>query len=173
MTAKVHVIFYSTYGHVYRLAEAVAEGARSVADNPGVCLLTAKLDASTEFASGDDSFMLSFEVQSAGTERGRASITFLPETGEQEAVALAERLRSEIAAMRIPHEAGATAVTASFGIAQKVDRHITLDALIAAADECLYLSKQQGRNRVTTSLAGQAAAAQTPERPHNRLIFSV
>jgi NAD(P)H:quinone oxidoreductase type IV len=28
---KVHVIFYSTYGHVYRMAEAVAEGARSVA----------------------------------------------------------------------------------------------------------------------------------------------
>jgi NAD(P)H dehydrogenase (quinone) len=28
---KVHVIFYSMYGHVYRLAEAVAEGARKVA----------------------------------------------------------------------------------------------------------------------------------------------
>ena len=28
---KVHVIFYSTYGHVYRMAEAVVEGARSVA----------------------------------------------------------------------------------------------------------------------------------------------
>jgi PleD family two-component response regulator len=67
--------------------------------------------------------------------------------------------------MRIPHEAGATAVTASFGIAQKEERHITLDALIAAADECLYLSKQQGRNRVTTSLARHTAAAQTPERP--------
>jgi NAD(P)H dehydrogenase (quinone) len=30
MPAKVQVIFYSTYGHVYRLAEAIAEGARSV-----------------------------------------------------------------------------------------------------------------------------------------------
>src|SRR3954468_16889696 len=28
--AKVHIIFYSTYGHVWRLAEAIAEGARSV-----------------------------------------------------------------------------------------------------------------------------------------------
>src|SRR3954470_8140461 len=28
---KVHVIFYSTYGHVFRMAEAVAEGARQVA----------------------------------------------------------------------------------------------------------------------------------------------
>ncbi len=30
MSVKVQVIFYSTYGHVYRLAVAVAEGARSV-----------------------------------------------------------------------------------------------------------------------------------------------
>ncbi len=27
---KVYVVFYSTYGHVYKMAEAVAEGARSV-----------------------------------------------------------------------------------------------------------------------------------------------
>lgn len=27
---KVQVVFYSTYGHIYRMAEAVAEGARSV-----------------------------------------------------------------------------------------------------------------------------------------------
>ena len=30
MGAKVQVIFYSTYGHVWRVAEAVAEGARAV-----------------------------------------------------------------------------------------------------------------------------------------------
>ncbi|MET4105458.1 NAD(P)H:quinone oxidoreductase [Hymenobacter sp. UYP22] len=30
---KTLVLFYSTYGHVYKLAEAVAEGARQVADN--------------------------------------------------------------------------------------------------------------------------------------------
>ena len=33
MSTKVQVVFYSMYGHVYRMAEAVAEGARSV---PGV-----------------------------------------------------------------------------------------------------------------------------------------
>lgn len=31
MAVKVQVIFYSTYGHVFRLAEAVVEGAREVA----------------------------------------------------------------------------------------------------------------------------------------------
>ena len=30
MAAQFHIIFYSTYGHVYRLAEAIAEGARQV-----------------------------------------------------------------------------------------------------------------------------------------------
>jgi NAD(P)H dehydrogenase (quinone) len=30
MSIKVQVVFYSMYGHVYRLAAAVAEGARSV-----------------------------------------------------------------------------------------------------------------------------------------------
>ena len=30
MSAKVQVIFYSMYGHVYRLAEAIAEGAREI-----------------------------------------------------------------------------------------------------------------------------------------------
>ncbi|HSI33744.1 MAG: NAD(P)H:quinone oxidoreductase [Phycisphaerae bacterium] len=31
MPAKVQIIFYSMYGHIYRMAEAVADGARSVA----------------------------------------------------------------------------------------------------------------------------------------------
>lgn len=30
MTTKVHVIFYSMYGHIYQMAEAVASGAREV-----------------------------------------------------------------------------------------------------------------------------------------------
>ena len=29
---KIQVVFYSMYGHIYRMAEAVAEGARQVAD---------------------------------------------------------------------------------------------------------------------------------------------
>jgi NAD(P)H:quinone oxidoreductase type IV len=32
MTTRVHVVFYSMYGHIYRMAEAIAEGAREVAD---------------------------------------------------------------------------------------------------------------------------------------------
>lgn len=32
MPTRVQIVFYSLYGHVHRLAEAIAEGARSVAD---------------------------------------------------------------------------------------------------------------------------------------------
>src|SRR5688500_9228461 len=32
MPTNVQIIFYSMYGHIYRMAEAVADGARSVAD---------------------------------------------------------------------------------------------------------------------------------------------
>jgi diguanylate cyclase (GGDEF)-like protein len=84
---------------------------------------------------------------------GEEFIVFLPETSLQEAAALAERLRTAIAGMRVPYATGETAVTASFGVAQKERGHSTLDALIASADECLYRSKQEGRNRVTGSLA--------------------
>jgi multimeric flavodoxin WrbA len=31
MTTRIHIVFYSMYGHIYRMAEAVAEGAREVA----------------------------------------------------------------------------------------------------------------------------------------------
>ncbi len=30
MSAKIYIVFYSMYGHVYRMAEAVAEGAREI-----------------------------------------------------------------------------------------------------------------------------------------------
>jgi len=93
---------------------------------------------------------------------GEEFIVFLPETGQEAAVALAERLRTEFADTPIPHEAGASVVSASFGIAQKADHHLTLDALIAAADECLYRSKQDGRNRVTCVAAGPFPAEGIP-----------
>lgn len=80
---------------------------------------------------------------------GEEFIVFMPETNLQEAVALAERLRAAIAQTRIAHARGETVVTASFGVAQKDAAHVTLDALISAADDYLYQSKQQGRNRVS------------------------
>jgi diguanylate cyclase (GGDEF)-like protein len=87
---------------------------------------------------------------------GEEFIVFMPETNLQEAVALAERLRAAVAQIRVPHAKGETAITASFGVAQKDADHATLDALISAADDYLYQSKQQGRDRVSSVLAGSS-----------------
>lgn len=88
---------------------------------------------------------------------GEEFIVFLPETRLQEAVTLAERLRTTLAGLRVAHDSGETVLTASFGVAQREGHHGTLDALIASADECLYQSKQEGRNRVTGCLAAERA----------------
>src|SRR6186713_870074 len=47
---KIQIIFYSMYGHVYRMAEAVAEGARQVAGAEVTLLQVAELmpDAALE-----------------------------------------------------------------------------------------------------------------------------
>ena len=46
MSAKVQVVFYSMYGHVYKLAEAVTAGARELSGGEvtldGVCQLVEK-----------------------------------------------------------------------------------------------------------------------------------
>jgi diguanylate cyclase (GGDEF)-like protein len=86
---------------------------------------------------------------------GEEFIVFMPETSLPEAVALAERLRAAIAQIRVPHARGETAITASFGVAQKDAGHVTLDAMISAADKYLYQSKQMGRDRVSYEFASQ------------------
>jgi len=43
MTTKVHIVFYSMYGHVYRMAEAVAEGVREVAEAQATLLQVPEL----------------------------------------------------------------------------------------------------------------------------------
>jgi len=51
MATKVQIVFYSTYGHIYRMAEAVAEGAREA--------------GGVEVAAGSGSYILE-EVQPPG-----------------------------------------------------------------------------------------------------------
>lgn len=84
---------------------------------------------------------------------GEEFIVLLPETGLAEATALAERLRAAIAGMRLVHGDTSLAVTASFGVAERTVGQADLDALILAADKCLYAAKAGGRNRVSPAPA--------------------
>jgi diguanylate cyclase (GGDEF)-like protein len=71
----------------------------------------------------------------------------LPDTGLEEAVAIAERVRSRVAAMEVRLDAAAApiGVTVSIGCALLVG---DLASTEAVADERLYRAKVQGRNRV-------------------------
>jgi diguanylate cyclase (GGDEF)-like protein len=79
---------------------------------------------------------------------GEEFILFLPETDTANAVALAERLRRTIAAIRVDVGEREIVFTASFGVAERSADSSDLQALISSADRLLYEAKAGGRNRV-------------------------
>ncbi len=70
----------------------------------------------------------------------------LPQTTGEEAVAIAERIRSNIEHADFPHRL----VTTSIGVASCSAELCASADLVAAADKALYEAKRQGRNRVRT-----------------------
>ena len=73
----------------------------------------------------------------------------LPETAKEEAVLVAERVRSLIAERQFLFDGKQLSVTVSLGVAAREgDGLMKSDELIRQADERLYLAKNRGRNRV-------------------------
>ncbi|MDZ7856435.1 GGDEF domain-containing protein [Sphaerotilus sp.] len=82
---------------------------------------------------------------------GEEFIVLLPETGQREAVRLAERMRSAVATdVQLPDRAQVGLVTISLGAVALSRATPTLDLLIQAADQALYDAKRAGRDRVHT-----------------------
>jgi diguanylate cyclase (GGDEF)-like protein len=84
---------------------------------------------------------------------GEEFLIVLPETSHEGAMAVAEKIRTLIGSTPFTTRAGDSVVTASFGVASTgptgPDIALKVDALIRIADECLYRSKQGGRNRTS------------------------
>lgn len=92
---------------------------------------------------------------------GEEFAVIMPNTREDGALAVAERVRVGMLALRMPHDdAPAGVVTASLGIATLYPGGGTLKAaeLIERADRHLYAAKAHGRNQVRGGNAGGAAA---------------
>jgi diguanylate cyclase (GGDEF)-like protein len=89
---------------------------------------------------------------------GEEFAILLPNTDLHTAIAIAERLRTQVAGMAVSAAAGIPdeAVTISCGVAA-MEPGIDLDGLIALADGALYRAKAEGRNQVHVA---------TPSRPH-------
>jgi two-component system, cell cycle response regulator len=84
---------------------------------------------------------------------GEEFLIVLPETAHEGALFVAEKIRMLVAGTPFATRSGETPVTASFGVASTgvngPDITLKVDALIRTADECLYKSKQGGRNRTS------------------------
>jgi len=79
---------------------------------------------------------------------GEEFVLAMPETSLQDAVMVAERLCRGIEMLK--NEPDGVTVTGSIGVAETAGENgLTLDVLLARADEAMYLSKKAGRNRVT------------------------
>lgn len=77
---------------------------------------------------------------------GEEFLILLPETPLAGAIQVAEKLRQAVASMQVP---GVGQVTISMGAAQSAeDGSSPVKAVLKAADDALYLAKEQGRNRV-------------------------
>jgi diguanylate cyclase (GGDEF)-like protein len=99
-----------------------------------------------------------------GRYGGEEFCALLPGTGHEEALAVAERIRSAVAAR--PLGGIADTVTVSIGLASASARAACgLDYLIGRADAALYAAKGLGRNRVVgVEVRKTAAPSPTTER---------
>jgi diguanylate cyclase (GGDEF)-like protein len=77
---------------------------------------------------------------------GEEFLIICPETSLEGTTELAERLREAVAAKPAP---GSTHITLSIGVTSHRPED-TQDSLLARADKALYVSKNQGKNRVTS-----------------------
>ncbi|ERT05429.1 diguanylate cyclase domain protein [Lyngbya aestuarii BL J] len=84
---------------------------------------------------------------------GEEFVVLLPDTDQEEAIAVAENIRAAIKALNIPHSASEVSdrVTVSIGISTCIPCESQKPyILIEGADMALYRAKQQGRDRFVT-----------------------
>jgi diguanylate cyclase (GGDEF)-like protein len=88
---------------------------------------------------------------------GEEFVALLPDTDAEGARMIAERLRSSVEAMQLPHEHSdaSSCVTISVGLASTIPKSEGASPeLFKQADQMLYSAKETGRNKVCTIHTG-------------------
>lgn len=92
---------------------------------------------------------------------GEEFVAILPETGDNEAVGVAERVRAAVA-QHLFGAGGGVRVTCSLGVATYPHHARDRDELVKMADQAMYAAKRLGRNQVR-SLSDPAVSALSAE----------
>ncbi len=82
---------------------------------------------------------------------GEEMAVILPETSSDMAMIVAERIRKNVEALAIAHGEHTLKVTISLGLSYLTEGTRDKSMLVEKADEALYQSKHDGRNRVTAA----------------------
>ena len=85
-----------------------------------------------------------------GRYGGEEFCIFLPNTSEQDALRLAERIRAGVEASLKIINYKSVNVTISLGVADSIKAGYDFIGLVAAADTAMYAAKNKGRNRVVS-----------------------
>ena len=86
---------------------------------------------------------------------GEEFVVALPNTGPDDAKAVAERLKMQVAELPLKEEMSELSLSITIGIAIANTEEVDLEALISRADQALYVGKRDGRNRVVMCHEGQ------------------
>jgi diguanylate cyclase (GGDEF)-like protein len=151
------------FNRTFFFAAVEREIARSARSGRGFCLLMMDLDELKLINDrhghffGDRVLRGVGEVIRSGGRRidtaarygGDEFVVLLPETDPTGAYVLAEKIRQEVAELRVPVGASAIHPSVSIGVVSYPDDGRTSDELMITADTSMYRSKRAGKNRVT------------------------
>lgn len=91
------------------------------------------------------------ETDVAARYGGEEFVLLLPETGEEGALKIVERLRRKIKEMVFPHPSGSVSVLMSFGVVTlRLSSARFPETMLDEADQALYAAKRGGRDRVVS-----------------------
>jgi diguanylate cyclase (GGDEF)-like protein len=100
--------------------------------------------------------------QVLGRLGGEEFLVVLENTGAEEALTVAERIRASIAALDASHWFADRSITTSIGVTVSAKASATPSELLSRADRALYAAKAMGRNRCEIELADNGIHAENP-----------